>query len=265
MKVVADKGHVGSGPLAPTGLMIRTELVEQGYLDEPSRLRGMIIATNRDNMAAYFSDACLRRVGLSLEDFAVTEVPGPAAIAAAQRGDFALHQESEPWLTRVMDTGRMTLWMADWEVIPDMQYSVLVYGPSILDEDPEAGQRFMVAFLRGARQYKEGKTERNLDILEKVTGLDRDLLARAGWQGLAEDGQLNVQSVLDFQQWASERGLIDRPLAPEEFWEPRFIEHANRVLAERRAGGGGARAAEAISEGDAEPVSPVPTGDLIRP
>ena len=52
----------------------------------------------------------------------------------------------------------------------------LYYGPAFLDKDPELGRRFMVAYLQGVKQYNEGKTERNLEILQNYTRLDRDLL-----------------------------------------------------------------------------------------
>jgi hypothetical protein len=88
----------------------------------------------------------------------------------------------------------------------------------------------MVAYLQGVRRYNRGKTERNLEILEKHTGLDRDLLEEACWPAFRRDGRINARSILDFQTWAREAGILDVDVPEDQFWEPRYIDHANRIL-----------------------------------
>jgi NitT/TauT family transport system substrate-binding protein len=113
---------------------------------------------------------------------------------------------------------------------PDFQLSVVMYGPSVLDKNPDAGRRFMIAYLKAARQWNEGKTERNLAIVSEATGLDETLLRKACWPPLRDDGQINVQSVIDFQAWAVRREYLDNPVPEQQFWDPSFVEHANEVL-----------------------------------
>ena len=36
--------------------------------------------------------------------------------------------------------------------------------------------------------------------------------------------------IRDFQAWAFGRGYLDAIVAHEDYWDPRFIEHALRVL-----------------------------------
>jgi hypothetical protein len=88
----------------------------------------------------------------------------------------------------------------------------------------------MLAYLRAVRQLDQGKTERNLEILAEYTGLDREFLVKACWPSFHDDGWVDVQSVLDFQAWAVEKGYLDSTVAEEQFWDPGFIEHANEVL-----------------------------------
>jgi ABC-type nitrate/sulfonate/bicarbonate transport system substrate-binding protein len=115
-------------------------------------------------------------------------------------------------------------------LIPDFQFAFILYGPILLDKNPDAGRRFMVAYLKAVRQYNLGKTERNLEILAKHTGLDRELLKRACWPPMHNDGRINVRGVLDFQAWAVGKGFLDSPVKEEQFWDPRFVEYANQVL-----------------------------------
>jgi hypothetical protein len=41
---------------------------------------------------------------------------------------------------------------------------------------------------------------------------------------------INVQSILDFQDWAVEQGLLDTPVAEAELWDPSFVEYAQKNL-----------------------------------
>jgi NitT/TauT family transport system substrate-binding protein len=125
-----------------------------------------------------------------------------------------------------MEADYAVLWACDCDVTPGFQYSYIAFGPNLLEKDRDAGRRFIVAYLKGARRFNQGKTERNLDIVARHTIYDRGTLERIGWIRMQEDGMLDVESVLEMQRWAKERGLIDRVLEPDEFWDPSFIEYA---------------------------------------
>jgi NitT/TauT family transport system substrate-binding protein len=116
------------------------------------------------------------------------------------------------------------------QVMPDAQYSVVLYGPNLLDENPDAGRRFMVAYLKAVRQLARGKTERNRAVLAAQTGLDPAFLEVACWPALRIDGSINSASVLDFQAWAVESGLVEDPVTEGEFWDSSFVEYADRFL-----------------------------------
>jgi NitT/TauT family transport system substrate-binding protein len=139
---------------------------------------------------------------------------------------------SEPWLTRVVASGHGAVWVPLQRLIPDSEFGLVQYGPTLLDRDPDAGARFMAAYLRAVRQYNQGKTERNLEILARHTKLDRALLREACWPPFRPGGRVNVQSVLDFQAWAERKGLVDRALGAGDLWDGRFVDQANRMLAE---------------------------------
>ncbi len=88
----------------------------------------------------------------------------------------------------------------------------------------------MLAYLKAVREYKQGKTERNLKIIAKHSGLDEELLKRCCWPSLRENGRINIESILDFQKWAVKKGLLDKVVTPEQFWDPSFVSYASRVL-----------------------------------
>jgi hypothetical protein len=36
--------------------------------------------------------------------------------------------------------------------------------------------------------------------------------------------------VLDFQTWGVKKGFIEKEISPDQFWDPRFVDYANKVL-----------------------------------
>ena len=115
--------------------------------------------------------------------------------------------------------------------MPDYTLSVLMYGPDLLDERPQAGERFATAMLQGMRQYRLGKTPRNRDIVERASGLSAAQVEAACWPLMREDGRIDPSLFLGYQQWNVARGLVDRVLADDELFDHRFIEAANATLA----------------------------------
>ena len=106
----------------------------------------------------------------------------------------------------------------------------LYYGPAFLDKNPDLGEKFMVAYLRGVRQYNEGKTERNLEILKKYTKLDQDLLKQACWVPIAEDGFVIRQPVQEYMDWMYANQKISQKLAVDQLFDMRYVTYANTVL-----------------------------------
>lgn len=232
IKVVADIGYVAPTGCASDALIARRALVEGGELDNPTQLRGRRIALNDTSFEGYYVEKLLNTASLTLDDVEIVDIPTPTEPEALEKGTIDLTATSEPWVTRMLQAGHAVLWMPLHQVVPDFQFAFVLYGPTLLDENLDAGRRFMVAYLKAVQQYNQGKTERNLEILAKHTDLDEELLKQACWPSFHDDGQINVQSVLDFQEWAVGKEYLDSPITEEQFWDPSFIEYANEILRE---------------------------------
>jgi NitT/TauT family transport system substrate-binding protein len=167
---------------------------------------------------------------LSLADAQVSAVPPGAEIEAMGQGALDLTVQGEPTVTQFVQSGQGVRWMPVQQVVPGFQFDVLIYGPSLEDKNPDAGRRFMIAYLKAVRQYNQGKTARNLDLLAKFTGLDRDLITNMCLPALRNDGSIDAGSVAEYQDWAVQKKFLDRALTAEEYWDPGFIQSANAVL-----------------------------------
>jgi NitT/TauT family transport system substrate-binding protein len=114
--------------------------------------------------------------------------------------------------------------------MPGFEYGFVMFGPSILKDNPEAGKKFMVAYLKGARQYMQGKTERNLEIAQKYLEMDRETLLQTPFSPVQANGTVRVEDVLDFQDWAYDSGLVDKKVTIEQLVDTSFVDYANTVL-----------------------------------
>jgi len=231
IRLVADKGHFAPGGCPSFGLVARKGLAETAKLGDLQILKGRKFDVLLGSFEEYFLDKILDRARLKPDEVEKFNVPPPAQMDAFAKGRLDFGVTSEPFVTRYKRSGNGVLWTRVQDVIPGFNYAFMRFGPSLLKKNPEAGRQFMIAYLKGVRQYNQGKTERNLEIMSKHTRLDRSILQDACWPQISDDGRINTQSVLDFQDWAVAKGLQDsKKLPAEKMWEPGFINHANQVL-----------------------------------
>lgn len=229
IRIVVDRGYFASAGCAYSAILARREGLESGTPARAAQLKGRRIALTSGLYESYALERFLATASLTLDDVEVSDIPSPALADALAKGALDFAVVAEPWATRIVQSGG-AIWKPLNEILPDFQSAFILYGPSLLDRDPEAGKRFMTAYLKAVRQYNQGKTERNLDILAKHTELDRELLRRACWPVMRDDGQINLQSLIEFQSWAQTKGLIDTPVTTDQLWDASFINHANQVL-----------------------------------
>jgi NitT/TauT family transport system substrate-binding protein len=115
------------------------------------------------------------------------------------------------------------------DVVPGFQKGFMMYGRNLLENNPALGEKFMVAFLKGVRQFSQGRTERNLEIIEKYLKIDRETLATAPWDPIYPDGRIMTDDILAFQDWSYQNGFMDNKVAEAQLTDIRFIEYAKKV------------------------------------
>jgi NitT/TauT family transport system substrate-binding protein len=231
IKIVADKGHLSATGANYSVFMARRALIKEGKLDNLSRLKGLRVATTQGSaLSGYYLEKLLSKVGLTVADIQLLFLLMPNRADAFERGSIDVAMVVEPWVTKILQKGHAAVWIPIQQVAPNFQQAILVYGPTLLEKNPDAGKRFMVAYLKGIRQFNQGKTERNIKILTKYTGLDQEFLKKTCWPAFRNDGHINIESIMDFQDWVLKKGLIDTIVSPNQFWDSTFIEYANKVL-----------------------------------
>jgi len=230
IKIVADKGHMTAGGCVNSALLASKNFLETNSPTSKSDLAGKHISTDPASITGYYVEVLLGQSNLSMDDVEISNLKPPAEFEIIKEGTIDLAVVDEPWLTRILQAGFAEIWVANGDLVPGMSYTNVYFGPNLLKETPELGKKFMVAYLKGVAQYSLGKTDRNLEIVEKFTGLDKELLREACWVSVNLDGTINHASVHEFQQWTVDKDLQDEILTKEQYWDPRFIEFAAKEL-----------------------------------
>ena len=230
IRFVAARGEYDPNGCFYNGLVVRKALLDAGQLNTPAQLKSRNIAWYKTSPEEYFLEKVLKKAGLTFDDVTRITIPPPADLGAMTNGSLDATVGGEPWVSRMQKAGVGTAWIPIQDYLPGFQNGTFMYGPNLLEKNPDAGVRLMVAYLKGLRQYNQGKTERNLEIIANFTKLDKEFLNKACWAYVPVDGRIKFQSLDEFQKWAVTQSYIDRPLTQDLLWEPSFIEQAHKIL-----------------------------------
>jgi NitT/TauT family transport system substrate-binding protein len=166
---------------------------------------------------------------LTTNDVDLVNMDYPSGVVAFKNGAIDAGVLTEPYITQALNTNSTVVLIPAQDYYPDFPY-LLYYGPVFLDKDPDLGRRFMVAYLQGAKQYNEGKTERNLAILGNYTKLDRELLNQSCWLPIDPNGDLPRQPVRDYINWMYANRNITHNPDDDLLFDTSYVNYANGVL-----------------------------------
>jgi NitT/TauT family transport system substrate-binding protein len=229
VRVVADRGQLIPGGCAIEAFAAPPKLAER-IEAKGGDVRGLKFALIRGGFTEFMIDKFLEQRKLTRNDIEYLQIaPGDSAVSA-KRPIEAIRYVQEPNLSNGISKGLYKVIATAESVSPGQQHGVVMFGKRLLRDDPELGRRFMRAYLRGVRRYNEGKTRRNVAIIARHTQLPVEIIERSCWMPIAADGQVNMQSMNALLDWSKAHGYLDAPVPLEKWWDPRFIDAANRSL-----------------------------------
>jgi NitT/TauT family transport system substrate-binding protein len=234
IRIVASESELIQGGCTTTAIVANHAIASSGRLQRADGWKNLRMAASRAPFSGFLLDKLLKPIGALEDQLQHVDVPDQIEAETIRAGRADVGIMSEPWLTRALIANDVTLWKPMQDVAPGFQYTVVLYGPTLLKEHRDAGERFMTAFLEATRRFKLGKTPRNLEIVAAATGLDRDLLSRACWPVVRANAEVNTAGALEFQSWARERGLVDRVLPLAAFHDASVSAHARQTAGSPR-------------------------------
>lgn len=226
LQIVADKGHSSAACAAEA--FIAPVAMAGRIAAAGGSMRGERISFVRGGVAEFLTMKLLERHRLTTADVTIIQMPQGSAASSRDKLD-AVRLVTEPNVSAALAEGWAAIVATPQELVPDHQTAILLYGKRLLRDDPALGEAFMRAYLRGVRQYNQGKTERNVAILSKHTKLPPDVIRRACWIAIASDGRIVPAQVQPFLDWALANHFLDGSITPAQWWTPRFVDAANHA------------------------------------
>jgi len=220
VRFVADRGFAD-----PEGCTYSAVLASNAMRGaSPSEIAGSKVATDQASYQEFLMYTALAQGGLDVSDVSIENTVISSVPELLSSGQISFATAVEPWLTRVQQADQGVVWAPAERLLPNFEILTYVFGPSVLDNNREAGLRFIRAYLSAKAQYDQGKTDRNIQIVAKYTKLDPELIRDSCWVSLRADLNVNPTSVNQFQAWSVSRGYSDRAIGEAEFWDPSFVQ-----------------------------------------
>jgi ABC-type nitrate/sulfonate/bicarbonate transport system substrate-binding protein len=191
------------------------------------------VANAADGNSGYIQlERLLGECGLGLSDVEPVIMGYPDMLVAFRNGAIDASHMLEPNITRGVADGLFALYKSGDEIYPGQQAAVLVYAPSFIANQREAGQRFMVAYIKALRDHWDAFTRgvnkaEIIDVLARTTVVkDPALLERIGPPGLNPDGYINMQAWAEDIEWWIRYGYVRTRVDPAQVVDHSFVDYA---------------------------------------
>jgi NitT/TauT family transport system substrate-binding protein len=236
VKLVADKGLNSRGH-GFNALVVRKDLVDSGRVQSVADLRGLKVASPSPNSPMELQiESGLRDSGLDLSALDVVNMPFPDMITALGNGSVDAAALIEPFVTIAVSRGVGVRFKGADELYPDQQIAGILYAPSFYQRQSEAARRWMVAYLRGVRDFvrafdQGGDKAAAVQVLSEHTNVkDAALYDRMVQPGLNPDGYLNLASIAADQDWYVRQGLVRERQPLGDLVDYQFVDYALQRL-----------------------------------
>jgi len=238
MKIVADKGQVSKG-FGWAAIAVRSDLAD-GVKDFRD-LKGRKIGLPSKAVSLYTQlGKALESGGLSVSDVDLVEIGFPDMVAAFANKAIEAAMLIEPFIALVVERKVAVRWKGVEDYYPfKAQNGVIVYAEQFATQQPEAAERWMIAYLRGVRAYRDAVV-RGADrdaiyaILAKHTQVkDRALYPKMQPTDLAADGRVEVRSLEWDQDWFLRLGMQRERADLSKVIDYRYVDRAAAQLGSR--------------------------------
>ena len=237
--IVADKGHSDPAPpgFASSNFMVRKALWDSGQVRSSADLKGHKYGYVARGISTELDlRAFLKEGGLTIKDLDMVQMGFPDMVAAFANGAIDAGSPGEPFATNIETQGSGVVLKRDYEVNPNNQVSAILFSENMGKSD--LGARFMVAYLRSVRLYNDAFVKQRSAARDKAISAlishtpvkDRPLYDRMKMQGLHPDGELNVRSMEEQQEYFLSEGLQENRVDFKQIVDTRFIEQARKEL-----------------------------------
>jgi len=238
VKMIADKGHnIKGSPYF--SFVVRKGL--QNTIKSYKDFKGKKIAISTKNgVDDYMFQKMLDYAGLKRSDvhlILMSDFGNMVSGLKSKSLDAAL--QIEPLITQGITNGVNRRFGDATDYAPDAQIAMVLGSPQFIDDEKDVALRFMVAYLKGVRDYNDafikgtGDKEAIIHIMGKYTALtDKKVWEKVNVPGLDPNGKMNVANIKDQYEWYKSRGGINGSVDIHDAVDTSLAKKAVTILGE---------------------------------
>ncbi|TCP24536.1 NitT/TauT family transport system substrate-binding protein [Scopulibacillus darangshiensis] len=238
VKMIADKGHNIKGH-SYFSFVIRKDL--QDKIKSYKDLTGKRIAVSTKNgVDDYIFSQMLKSAGLTRKDvdFVLMSDFGNMLSAMGNKQiDAAL--QIEPLITKGTAKGIHVRFGDATDFAPKAQIAMVLGSPQFVGKNRDVALRFMVAYLKGLRDYNDvfvkgtGDKDGIINIMTKYTPLkDPKIWEKVDVAGLDPNGKMFVDDIKKQYEWYKSRGGISGDVDMKKAVDTSLAKEAVKILGE---------------------------------
>ncbi len=195
-------------------VMLRKDLADSGQLKTPADLKGMKVAvSSKGGLGDQVVQTMIEQAKLKPEDVDVVVLPLAEQVAAFGNKAIAASWATEPYIVQGVQQGFSVKWIPTSQFFGgNAQGLFVIFGASLL-KDQDLARRWMVAYLKGARDYlkafttKEGRDDVIKTLVKYTTLKDPKLYDVMEMPYIDPDGMPDKNSVDAEFKWLVGKGL----------------------------------------------------------
>ncbi len=198
-------------------------------------LRGRTVATNAIGAQAQV-ERVLELYGLTVDDVRMEDVSFPDQLAALTNGAIDAATSIEPFVTLGQDRNILVPLFDMGQALPNYPVQVLFYGDDFARGQPEAGKRFMVAYMKALRYIEDAfqKGTNHAEVVQlfvdNTSVKDASLYERMAPTYNETNGHVNVPALDQDEDFYVARGLQREKVNLSGLVDPSFADYAVQVL-----------------------------------
>jgi NitT/TauT family transport system substrate-binding protein len=218
-------------------LMLRPDLKDT--VKSLKDLKGRVVASNgQGSVSTYETGKMLEGEGLKLSDVDLKIFPFTQMGLAFKNKAIDAGLLIPPFTWNIEEQG-LAIPFADVDQLvkpQPMTIAVIMANTDWVKGHKELVQRYMTAWLRGAREYCQGyhgasnRQEIIDELVNTKTAPSRELLEKFPWPARSPDGKINTASMLDINKWYVENKMSTKQFTADRVIDSSFVDQAAKEL-----------------------------------
>lgn len=240
LRLVADKGRNAPG-YGYNSIIVRKDLYDSGAVKSAADLKGRSLATIGAGSADMsIIEEYMKTAKLGYDDIKQQVLTLPNHLVALQNKGIDATLTPDPMATIIIDQGVGVKLASVDEFYPNQQQLVLVYGAKFISERRAVAERFMVAYLRGVRDYMDGLKDGKIagpnaaaliaTVVKYTRTKDVELLKRIAPVVIDGNGAINVEGMKKDWEFLKSKNLVRPEPLPSALLDMSFAEAALKKL-----------------------------------